>query len=93
MFAGKTTATWQKTADGLTLNYTSDKEQNNLHAKGNVKSGEFEVSVDKAGAQESAVVAALQAQAAMAQMLQQLLQQVMPLITDAAKAGALAGGS
>jgi len=76
-FAGQTTATWEKTADGLQLKYASSKEQNNLHAKGNVNTGDFEVTVDKAGAQDSAVAAFLQAQTAFLQTLQQILNQAL----------------
>lgn len=86
-FAGTTTATWEKTADGLTLKYASSKEQNNLHAKGNVTTGDFEVTVDKAGAQDSAVAAFLQAQTVFLQTLQQILNQAL----NTSKAAAVSG--
>lgn len=86
-FAGQTTATWQKTADGLELKYASSKEQNNLHAKGNVNTGDFEVTVDKAGAQDSAVAAFLQAQTSFLQTIQKILDQAQ----NAGKAAALSG--
>lgn len=86
-FAGTTTATWEKTADGLQLKYASSKEQNNLHATGNVNTGNFEVTVDKAGAQDSAVAAFLQAQTLFLQTLQQILNQAL----NTGKAAAVSG--
>ncbi len=86
-FAGTTTASWEKTENGLQLKYASSKEQNNLHAKGNVTTGDFEVTVDKAGAQDSAVAAFLQAQTLFLQTVQQILQQAQ----NAGKAAAVSG--
>ncbi len=90
-FAGTTTVSYEKTADGPRLSYTSSKEQNNLHAEGNVDTGAFNVTVDKAGAQDSAVAALLQAQTALLQSFQQIMQQIAPLIGQAAKTAAVSG--
>lgn len=87
-FAGTTTATWEKNADGsLNLKYASSKEQNNLHAEFNPDTGKFTVTVDKAGAQDSAVAALLQAQSAFLNTVNQILQQVQ----GASKAAAISG--
>ena len=80
MFAGKTKAIYI-TPDGTRIEYESDKEQQNLHFKKTATT--VEVSTDKAGAQESAVAAALQSQAA----LMDVLRELMPLLKPAAMAG------
>lgn len=89
MFTSKTAASYQVSADGTKLiSYTSDKEENGLDATwentpdGNVKL--VHIKVDKAGAQESAVAAALQLQVELVKMLQALL----PLAQAAAAKGA-----
>jgi len=58
-FAGKTKASWTM-PDGKVIAYESDKETTGLEAEFNPKTGAFRVRVDKAGAQESAVAAALE---------------------------------
>ena len=80
MFAGKTKAIYI-TPDGTRIEYESDKEQQNLHFK--KTSTTVEVSTDKAGAQESAVAAALQSQAA----LMDVLRELMPILSKGAMSG------
>ena len=90
-FAGRTEVTFHKTADGIDLSYDSTKEENHLTAVGNVNKGDFNISVEKAGAQDSAVAALLAAQTAVLQTVQQIMQQVAPLIENAAKTAAVSG--
>lgn len=92
MFAGKTTASYVA-PDGTQINYSSDKEQNNLEAAYDPVTKAWHIHVDKSGAQESATAAAMQFQAAMLALYSKLADQVTALAAAGAKAGALSGGS
>lgn len=85
-FAGQTQVELVK-PDGEKLSYASSKEQNNLHAEFDPATGKFKVDVDKAGAQDSAVAAFLQAQTVFLQTLQQILNQAL----NTSKAAAVSG--
>lgn len=86
-FAAKTKVTYN-TPDGKSISYESDKETQGLNVvyvvddKGVVK--EIRIKVDKAGAQDEAINAALQ----QSQATNALLQSLMPLIMKAAAMGA-----
>lgn len=84
-FSAKTDATY--TADGKEITYSSTKEQTGLTVMYKVgpdgKTTDVTIHVDKAGTNESAIAAALQSNAAMADLLKSLI----PLIEKAAAAG------
>lgn len=80
-YAGKTTASYEKSTEGaIKIIFESDKEENGLDAKVDPKTGEIRVKVAKAGAQESAVAAALESNKAALEIIKEL----MPLLKAAA---------
>ncbi len=87
-YSASTTASVTVSPDGTRIiTYESNKEENGLDATwdelpGNVK--HVHVAVQKAGTSESAIAAAAQAQLE----LMKLLQQLVPLLAEAAKIGA-----
>lgn len=86
--SAKTEATYTISPDGKSLTYSSNKQQQKLHAKLS-KDGALDVSVDESGTQESIVAAGLQQQIIMGEILKSLL----PLIEKAAAIGATNGAA
>lgn len=89
-FSAKTQAIYQITPDGKMISYTSSKNQQGLALDLQEENGQVKVvkiRVDEATTAESAINASLQLQVQLMQMMNQLLQQLVPIAAQAAKAG------